>query len=208
MDTLVDKYRSSGVKYPRILMRVGAPNIRKHFRYSEILHNPKKILDYGCGTGDDMRALIQDGYPVDFITGYDVEWDSIQLGFDLYQDKGTFQNHFVVSPTLTFPPESFESVYSGSVLHVMLDKTAILLYLENAQNMLMPGGIFFGSTLGFKSIPPGSASNRVTLLSEGELRALLERNSFTNIEIQVNPNEDKERLWFYCQKSSKLGGGA
>jgi SAM-dependent methyltransferase len=200
VDTLIDKYRHLGVKYPRILMRVGAPNIRKHFRYKEILPRASKLLDYGCGTGDDMRALIHDGYPTNMVTGYDVERDSIQLGFDLYLDKDALQDRFVVAPTFPFPPGSFEIVYSGSVLHVMPNKTAIRSYLENTRNVLAPSGILFGSTLGFKTIPPGSSSPRISLLSEKELQALLEGNNFTNIEIQVTPNEDKERLWFYCQK--------
>jgi hypothetical protein len=48
-ERLIRRYQKSGVRYPRILMRVGEPNIRRHNRYKEILEAKGNLLDYGCG---------------------------------------------------------------------------------------------------------------------------------------------------------------
>jgi SAM-dependent methyltransferase len=212
---LIRRYRKSGVRYPRILMRVGEPNIRRHNRYREMLEAKGKFLDYGCGTGDDIRALLKDGYPSQNIVGYDINWDSINLGFDLYLDRDSIGVRFVVGKMIPFRPSTFDVVYSGSVLHVLGSKRTIKRYISNTYAFLNPGGIFFGSTLGFGKIRPTLESERMRRmswwrrllwrrrlgsLSQDRLQSLLREKGFMNVE--VSQDDTFRRLWFYGKKPS------
>jgi SAM-dependent methyltransferase len=145
---LLDKYTREGVRYPHILMILGQPRINNHFFYSPVLKGTGRLLDYGCGTGDNVRQVLRDGFPRERITAFDINRASIDLGFDLYRDRGETGDLFTVSDTFTFTPEEFDMVYSASVIHVIADDRELGTYLANAWSALRPGGIFFGSTLG------------------------------------------------------------
>ena len=181
LEELAVKY-ASRVNYPRILMRIGEPRIRKHPYYNAILERGRDLLDCGCGTGDDIRALIKDGYPRDRIKGFDIDWNSIDIGYDLYRDRESMQDLFVVSVDFPFANEAFDTVYSGNVLHTMRDRYDMSAYLTNAHKVLRGDGVLFGSTLGTESHSP---SARRRLLTENELRQLLEETGFKNIEIKT-----------------------
>lgn len=205
-EKLLKKY-SSGISYPRILMRIGEPNIRNHPLYKEILLRRGEFLDYGCGTGDDIRALLKDGYPRKNIKGFDIEWNSLTIGFDLYRDKKHMRNIFTVSTTLPFNKETFDTVYSGSVLHTIREKHGIDSYLYKANEVLKNNGILFGSTLGTDNDTPFLDEDvSLTLLTENELCHLLKdtgftdiKTSITNVDMLTNP---KYRIWFSGIKNS------
>jgi SAM-dependent methyltransferase len=209
-EMLIRKYKKHGVRYPRILMRAGDPRIRKHDRYQEILQRKGSLLDYGCGTGDDIRALVKDGYPQEKIVGYDVNWSSINLGFDLYLDKDTWIDRFVVSKKFPFQPSTFDAVYSGSVLHVLDTKRAVKIYVSDAYSVLKPTGVFFGSTLGLdkeypRSVVKGWKWRRLRrwimkLLSQEALQKLLVETGFSDVEVSQESGENRLRLWFYAKK--------
>lgn len=209
-EMLIRKYKKHDLLYPHILMRVGKPNIRKHSRYSDILQKKVSLLDYGCGTGDDIRALVHDGYPREKIVGYDVNWSSINLGFDLYLDRDMWTDRFVVSKKFPFQPSTFDVVYSGSVLHVLGIKREVKIYVSNAYSVLKSTGVFFGSTLGFEkehSRPTGKGwkwrgwwRRRLMLLSQGALHDLLLEIGFSDVEVSQESQADKLRLWFYAKK--------
>jgi SAM-dependent methyltransferase len=145
---LLEKYTRDGVLYPHILMILGQPRISNHFFYSRALKNTGRLLDYGCGTGDNVRQLIRDGFPRERITAFDVNRASIDLGFDLYRDEEEIGDLFIVSETFPFGPAEFDMVYSASVFHVIADEGELGTYLANAYSALRPGGVLFGSTLG------------------------------------------------------------
>ena len=145
---LVEKYTREGVRYPHILMIIGQPRISNHFFYSRALKRSGRLLDYGCGTGDNVRQVIRDGFPRERITALDVNRASIDLGFDLYRDRDKIGDLFIVSGTFPFGPAEFDLVYSASVFHVIADEREFRNYLANAWSALRPGGVLFGSTLG------------------------------------------------------------
>jgi SAM-dependent methyltransferase len=149
-ESLVLKYEKDCVPYPHILTILGEPRIRSHFYYGEALQRTGPFLDYGCGTGDNIRQLIRDRFPRAQITGFDLTWESIDLGFDLYRDRDTLRDLFVVQDTLPFGAERFDTIYSGSVIHVIADDAELDEYLANAYRTLRPGGVLFGSTLGIE----------------------------------------------------------
>jgi SAM-dependent methyltransferase len=146
--TLLEKYTREGVRYPHILMILGQPRINNHFFYSRALKGTGRLLDYGCGTGDNVRQLLRDGFPRERITAFDINRASIDLGFDLYRDKEEINDFFIVSDTFTSGPAEFDMVYSASVFHVIADDEEFNNYLANAWSVLRPGGTLFGSTLG------------------------------------------------------------
>ena len=146
-EALLDKYTGTGVRYPHILMILGTPRINNHFFYSRALHRPGRLLDYGCGTGDNIRQLIRDGFSRERIAAFDINWSSIDLGFDLYRDRDEISGLFVVG-TFPFGQAAFDTIYSASVVHVISDDHELRTYLGNAFSALRPGGVLFGSTLG------------------------------------------------------------
>ncbi|HVP96295.1 class I SAM-dependent methyltransferase [Methanoregula sp.] len=149
-ETLVAKYRKGGVPYPHILTILGEPRILGHFYYKTALQRTGPFLDYGCGTGDNIRQLLRDGFPRDHITGFDLSWESIDLGFDLYRDRDALRDLFVVQDTFPFGEGQFDTIYSGSVIHVIADDAELDGYLANAWRALRHGGVLFGSTLGIE----------------------------------------------------------
>jgi SAM-dependent methyltransferase len=202
LERLVRKYTKKGVAYPRILMRLGEPLILKHEHYKEVLKRGGKFLDFGCGTGDDVRQLIMDGFPRKDIIGFDIDCKCIDLGYDFYLDRPKMKGRFLVSKKPNFKDEAFDIVYSGSVLHTMHKMTDVNKYLEAARDALKTGGILFGSTLG--AFRPKNLEKRTTFLTKKSFYSLLRKKGFKNIHI-IGTNEmaqsvGKRRYWFYAIK--------
>ena len=147
---LVEKYTRRGIPYPHILIILGIPRINHHAFYRSALARPGRLLDYGCGTGDNVRQLLRDGFPREQISAFDIGRESVDLGFDLYRDRPAMEDLFVISEKFPFGNNGFEYTYSASVIHVIRNEREYRTYLANAYSALRPGGVFFGSTLGLK----------------------------------------------------------
>jgi len=177
-------YTHSNVPYPYIILHIGDPRIKNHFYYSTCLNEKGCILDYGCGTGDSVRQLLRDGYPRERITGFDINPKSISLGLDLYADHLVNKDLFTVSDTFPYKPELFDTVYSGSVFHVIEDEGELTDYLKNAYDALQPGGILFGSTLGLTDLLTERPENGPPrLMKQDEIIRFLKQAGFSHIEI-------------------------
>jgi len=210
-ETLVARYEKDGVPYPHILTILGEPRIRGHFYYGKALKRTGPFLDYGCGTGDNIRQLLRDGFPRAQITGFDLTWESIDLGFDLYRDRDELKDLFVVQDTFPFRAEQFDTIYSGSVVHVIADDAELAEYLANAWRVVRPGGILFGSTLGIEDCdacdPDEHGPPRVA--SRSSLVRFLTAAGFAEPVIAVKPHEahhpgDKKCVFEFCtQKQSR-----
>ena len=190
-ELLLEKYRKSGVPYPHILMILGEPRIRGHFFYPHVLERDGPFLDYGCGTGDNIRQLLRDGFPRENLTGFDLTWKSLDLGFDLYRDRDEILDLFIVSPVPAFEREHYQTIYSGSVVHVIHDDDELQKYLGNAWNALAPGGVFFGSTLGQEVGSENTLDNRgiPRLVTRSELIQFITEAGFSRPELVVRPHE-------------------
>jgi SAM-dependent methyltransferase len=182
---LKEKYSRQGVSYPHILMILGKPRINHHFFYSRACRRAGRLLDYGCGTGDNVRQLIRDGFPQEQITAFDINGESIGLGFDLYRDRENIQDLFVVSKKFPFGQEEFDTVYSASVIHVIADEKEFLDYLSNAYFALSPDGVLFGSTLGLREGAVRSPGTRgpPRIMTKKELAGFLTGTGFDCPEI-------------------------
>ncbi len=197
-DKLFRKYSDSGISYPRVLMHAGDGRIREHPFYLGIIQRNGRLLDYGCGTGDDIRALIRDGYPKEKVTGFDIDWGAINLGFDLYLDRERMQDIFVVSEDFPFGNEEFDVVYSSGVIHALSGTEEKEHYLANAHDALRRDGILFGSTLGADN--PSAFQRPPGMLKPEELERLLLNAGFRNVETSkaaLPTDEPRYRLCFY-----------
>jgi len=95
----------------------------------------KKVLEVGCGIGNDLLEIARRG---GIVTGIDLSPSSLALAkknFQLFKYKGFFKTDD--AENLSFKPKSFDFVYSMGVLHHTPDtaKTIKELY-----RVLMPGG--------------------------------------------------------------------
>jgi len=209
-ETLVAKYKKGSVPYPHILTILGEPRIRSHFFYRRALQRTGLFLDYGCGTGDNIRQLLRDGFPRAKITAFDLSWESIDLGFDLYLDRDKLRDLFVVADTFPFGANQFDTIYSGSVIHVIADDAELDEYLANAWRALRPRGVLFGSTLGIEDDdacgPDEHGPPRVSPRS-GIVRHIMAAG-FSEPVIAATPHEahhpgDKKCVFEFCTQKPK-----
>ena len=56
---------------------------------------PQTLLDLGCCFGQDIRRLVADGASGENLYGVDLRLDFLELGYELFQDKGTLKAHFL-----------------------------------------------------------------------------------------------------------------
>lgn len=199
-DTVAGRYSLDNVPYPYIIRQIGEARIRKHFLYMELFRSMGDLLDYGCGTGDAIRQLIRDGYPKARITGFDVTDASLRIGYDLYFDRDDIRPLVIVAPSFSCPPERYDRVYSGSVIHVLGSEQEFSEYLEKVYRTVKPGGTFFGSTLGLEN----SAMQRPKqgpprLMRKIELLEAMDRAGFSGVRLQDEEHPElSERARGFC----------
>jgi SAM-dependent methyltransferase len=206
-DKLIAKYEKDGVPYPHILTILGEPRIRGHFFYARMLGRTGPFLDYGCGTGDNIRQLLRDGFSREQITGFDLTWESLNLGFDLYRDSDAIRALFIVNDTFPFGAETFDTIYSGSVIHVIADEDDLCGYLNNAWRALRPDGVLFGSTLGLEDGDTGALDDQgpPRVMPRLELARHLTAAGFLCPSLVRRPHEahkpgDKKCVFEFCTK--------
>lgn len=57
---------------------------------------PQTLLDLGCCFGQDIRRLVADGAPSEDLYGADLRPEYLELGYELFRDKGRLNAHFLV----------------------------------------------------------------------------------------------------------------
>lgn len=95
----------------------------------------KKVLEVGCGMGNDLLTLAQNGADV---TGIDLVPKHVALARRLFDVYGCSAGVMEMdAELLNFPPESFDLVYSFGVLHHTphIEKAVAEIY-----RVLRPGG--------------------------------------------------------------------
>ncbi|KAK6835873.1 hypothetical protein RU639_002191 [Aspergillus parasiticus] len=87
------------------------------FLYSALSHSPlyeqilaqtragNLFLDLGCGLGQDIRCLVQDGAPSVNLIGLDSTEEFINLGFELFNDRSRLGCTFIVQDFFEDTPQ-------------------------------------------------------------------------------------------------------
>ncbi|KAK9770543.1 hypothetical protein SCAR479_12814 [Seiridium cardinale] len=125
--------------YPEVLRRVRGGDI---------------LLDLGCCFGQDIRKFAADGAPSKNMLGVDSEDRYIELGYELFKDRGTLQSKFYTQSVFDedFLPEwcgRVDIIYVGSFLHLFnFEKQQEILAQLVRVLRKRPGAMVFGRHLG------------------------------------------------------------
>jgi len=134
-------------------------HISKNPAYAAVLKrlrsDNQKLLDLGCGFGQELRTLIADGVPATSLFGLDVSDGFVELGFELFKDKATMQSQFIVADLLTAPAVpaqldgNMDLIFAASFFHLFGWDDQLTLS-KRAVAMLKPqvGSTIFGHQLG------------------------------------------------------------
>ena len=125
--------------------------------YNEVLERIKsghKLLDLGCCFGQDVRKIVYDGAPAEKITATELERGFIEMGYELFRDKGSLTTKFIAGDFFAtreseLPSGTFDIVHAASFYHLfnwdeqveVLAKTVRLLKQA-------PGSMIFGRQYG------------------------------------------------------------
>ena len=74
------------------------------------MKNGENFLDLGCCFGQDLRELVADGAPSENIYGLDIEGPLIDVGYDLFMDRGKIKSTLVFSFMKAYTPGSSSTV--------------------------------------------------------------------------------------------------
>lgn len=167
--------------------------------------NRQIYTNYFAGT--DLRKLLLDGYPRDFLIGMDIEQHYIDCGYLLFKDNPeTCPIQFIVDEEWE-PVEKMTIVHAGSVLHLFPNMEGIRQFLKKMTRMLKKGGVLVGGHVcADRPVEFFRESTQKVKYYMGldEFKQLLILEGYTDIEIEttsrVGENEDFTAFWvsFYA----------
>ena len=98
-------------------------------------HADKRLLEVGCGLGNDLARFARGGA---IVTGIDIAPNAIALAKANFSQRG-LQGEFrtMNGEALDFPDDSFDVVYCHTVLHFTPDPTRMIAEIRR---VLRPGG--------------------------------------------------------------------
>lgn len=96
-------------------------------------HQPRQILDIGCGAGTQLTAPLAAAFPEITVTGVDQDTRSL----DWARDHAMSQNLFYLAPADLAPDRRFDLIIASEVLEHVVDPAA---FLDQLTRWLMPGG--------------------------------------------------------------------
>ena len=103
--------------------------LRTHPQYAHVkarLATPgARFLDFGCCFGQDLRQLVADGAPSAACVGIDIEQPLMDLGYELFRDRGSLQSTFyaadvydVANPAWAQLAQSVDVVHASAFFHL------------------------------------------------------------------------------------------
>ena len=119
------------------------------------MHFGHTLLDLGCCFGQDIRKLVADGAPADNLIGADLHQEFLDLGYELFRDRGRLTSRFFAGDIVADEP-IFEQLYGklniihvASFFHLFSLPTQIRI-TKRLVNMLrpIPGSLIFGRQTG------------------------------------------------------------
>lgn len=127
--------------YPTILERLKTGN--------------EQFLDLGCCLGQDIRKLVADGAPSEYLYGSDIKPEFFDLGYKLFCDKETLKSTFIAadifdtSSNLKSLDDKIDIVYIGAFLHLFnYEEQATVCKRLVTLLRAKPGSVIVGSQVG------------------------------------------------------------
>ncbi|KAI8358535.1 S-adenosyl-L-methionine-dependent methyltransferase [Blakeslea trispora] len=182
----------------------------ERFFYQDILSKGKKelekggspyFLDVGCCTGTDLRKLLVDGYPKDFLLGMDVEQSYIDCGYKLFKDDPkTCSIRFIVNDLFSLDDShslchSISIVHAGSVFHLFPDYETIARFLGKIIMLLKPNGVLVGGHVCTEESMEHYRESKKSFkyyMGVNDFRELLRSKGFVDIQLETQPRLDEE----------------
>ena len=91
---------------------------------SRLCTHSHTLLDLGCCFAQDVRKLVADGAPGENIWGFDLRPDFIELGYELFMDKGILKSHFMTGDVFDEHSRlkelngNIDIIHAGSFFHL------------------------------------------------------------------------------------------
>ncbi|KAI8380583.1 S-adenosyl-L-methionine-dependent methyltransferase [Choanephora cucurbitarum] len=159
------------------------------------------FLDVGCCTGTDLRKLLIDGYPSNFLMGMDIQQSYIECGYKLFRDSPkTCPIQFIVNDLFSIDESyslchTISIVHAGSVFHLFQDYETIARFLEKIVLLLKPNGVLAGGHVCTEeSVEYYRESKQLYKYYMGinDFRELLQSKGFVDIQLETQPRLDEE----------------
>lgn len=157
------------------------------------------LLDYGCGSGNNMKFFLEQGYDVH---GTDITESAVPLCVA----NGIDENKITITPPnddpLPFDDQSFDIIISNQVLYYIGGPVEIRNRCEDLNRILRPGGFVFFTMMSDKNyyVSEGHASPRSDGLHELKIEGDHRLSGFHQVFRIVKSEEECEHLFdiFEC----------
>jgi len=126
--------------------------IRFHAYYLKSNMPGGRVLDYGCGSGNNSLLFIQQGYDVYGVDVAEVALDQIRANLEMYGlDTKHLDRFKIIAPdtnTLPFEDGFFDLIVANQVLYYLGTENRIRTLSHELSRCLRPGGLVFFTMYG------------------------------------------------------------
>ena len=126
--------------------------IRFHNMYLKRALPSGRILDYGCGSGNNSIFFIEHGYETYGVEVADASLPLLRANLDSHQlDPGLADRFALIPPdceTLPFSSGFFDLIVANQVLYYLGSELRIRRVCEELSRCLRPGGVVFFTMMG------------------------------------------------------------
>lgn len=171
-----------------------------------------KIINKGV-IGTDLRKLIIDGYPKEYLIGMDIQQKYIDIGYHQFKDTpSTCPIQFIIQDVFTITSDYFlvntiSIIHAGSLFHLFEDDQAVLHFLKKVSLLLKPGGILIGGHVcADKTITYHRKSTNTTkyLMDCNKFVDLLSQSGYSQIKMETVPKEPDSTTDESCLRENNL----
>ncbi|OAB31970.1 hypothetical protein PMSM_18455 [Paenibacillus macquariensis subsp. macquariensis] len=143
-----------------------------------------RILDAGCGSGRNLRYLLQSGYNVYALDRSEEAIQQVQrLGEKLTLEWSTEHARVESLEYMSFADASFDFVISSAVLHFAEDERHFDQMVQELWRVLKPGGRLFvrlASSIGIENLVKPLGNQRY-ILPDGSTRFLVDEEQLRGV---------------------------
>lgn len=131
---------------------------------------PQNFLDLGCCFGQDIRRLVADGARGENLYGADLRLDFLELGYELFRDKGSLKAQFLQGDVFEEEAEAeggrelskldgkIDIIHAASFLHLFSWEEQVRAGTRMVRLMTEEDALVFGRQVG--TTKPGAYARR------------------------------------------------